>query len=143
MIEFRANGQESLTRAFIPKKEKEDMKKLTDSCPTPENCNLPTPKLNIEIWQLLNSYQKRSDVRMSMIQRNIIAATSGVISLVKDVLESKLDNQALVQKSTDIIGLLGHSTNEISLKRKLFIKSALNEEYKDLVSLSNNDEVVE
>ena len=91
---------------------------MRDLFPTPENCTLPTPKLNIEIWQLLNSFQKRSDVRMSMIQRNIIAATSGIISMTKDMMNQKY-SKTLLHKSTDIIGLLGHAVNEISLKRKL------------------------
>ena len=115
------------------------MKKLRELFPIPANCNLPRPKLNIENWQL-NSFQKRSDVSMSMIQRNIIAGTSGVVSLVKEILDDGFDKKELIQKSIDIIGLLGHASNEVSMKRKLFIKSALKDDFKDLVSINNNDD---
>jgi len=133
-----------IKESFYSKKDKEDVKKLRESFPVPNNYSMPTPKLNVEIWQLLNSYQKRSDVSMSMIQRNIIAATSGVVSLVQDVIsKNKIDKKKLIQKSTDIIGLLGVASKEVSLKRKLFIRSALKDEYKDLVSVNNNDEKIE
>ena len=115
------------------------MKKLRELFPIPANCNLPRPKLNIENWQL-NSFQKRSNVSMSMIQRNIIAGTSGVVSLVKEILDDGFDKKELIQKSIDIIGLLGHASNEVSMKRKLFIKSALKDDFKDLVSINNNDD---
>ncbi|XP_066915157.1 uncharacterized protein [Clytia hemisphaerica] len=126
--------------SFHGRKEKDDIKKLREMFPTPKNCTLPTPKLNIEIWQLLNAFQKRSDVSLKMIQRNIIAGTSGIIELVQDVLNNKADKKQLVQKSTDIIGLLGHASNEISLKRKQYIKTALKDEYKDLVSITNQED---
>ncbi|XP_066914833.1 putative neugrin-like protein DDB_G0288135 [Clytia hemisphaerica] len=63
--------------SYNSKKDKENIKKLRQSYPLPENCNIPVPKLNVELWQLLNSFQRKSDVSMAMIQRNLISALSG------------------------------------------------------------------
>jgi len=93
------------------------------------------PKLNVELWQLLSSMQRKADVNWSMVQRNITAAVAGVISFTQDVITAgEFNTQSVMQKSIDIIGLLGYASSEISLKRKLFVRSVLKDDYKDLVS---------
>jgi len=50
-----------------------------------------------------------------MVQRNITAAVAGVISLTQDVITAgEINTQSVIQKSIDIIGLLGHASSEIS-----------------------------
>ena len=44
----------------------------------------------------------------------------------------------MIKKSTDLVALLGHASSELSVKRKLFIRSVLIDEYKDLISVSGN-----
>ena len=130
---------EIINQSWSSRKEKDDVKKLRDTYPTPENCTFKTPKLNVELWHLLNSLQRKSDVKMSMVQRNINAAASAALSVAKDIINcpsKKYDVQKLLQKTTDMIALLGHASSEISMKRKLFVRSVLKEEYQDLVSVT-------
>ena len=117
-------------------KDKEDVKKLRDKYLIPENCEIQTPKLNVELWQLLSSTQRKSDVRLAMIQRNLASAAGGIISLVQDVLKDDCDKKKVIQKSTDVIALLGHASSEVSVKRKFFVRSVLKDDYKDLVSIT-------
>uniref|UniRef100_A0A7M6DRE0 Uncharacterized protein n=1 Tax=Clytia hemisphaerica TaxID=252671 RepID=A0A7M6DRE0_9CNID len=116
--------------SYNSKKDKENIKKLRQSYPLPENCNIPVPKLNVELWQLLNSFQRKSDVSMAMIQRNLISALSGVIKIIKNVLNEDANKKELVQISSDIAGLIGQASKDIAFKRKLFIKSALKDEFR-------------
>lgn len=129
--------------SYNSKKDKENIKKLRQKYPLPENCQIPVPKLNIELWQLLNSLQRKSDVSMAMIQRNLISALSGVIRIIKNVLNEDKNKKELVQISSDVAGLIGQASKDIAFKRKLFIKSALKDEYKDLVSTGDNSKLTE
>ena len=46
----------------------------------------------------------------------------------KDVEEAKDVKTEILQNTADIIGLLGHASNEISLKRKIVLSSAIKPE---------------
>ena len=96
------------------------------------------PKLNVELWQILSSFQRKSDVKLATIQRNIIAGVAISLSIMDDVLNDKINKKEMIQKSTDLVALLGHASSKLSVKRKLFIRSVLKDEYKDLVSVSGN-----
>lgn len=78
-----------------------------------------------------------------MIQRNLISALSGVIKIIKNVLNEDANKKELVQISSDIAGLIGQASKDIAFKRKLFIKSALKDEFKDLVSTGDNNKLTE
>ena len=129
----------TLNESWKSRKDKDDVKKLRADYPVPENCEFYAPKLNIELWQLLSSLQRKSDVKMATVQRNIISAASASLSIANDVLENKIDIKNVLQKTSDIIGLLGHASSDLSFKRKLFIRSVLKDEYKDLVSVNTEE----
>ena len=42
-----------------------------------------------------------------------------------------------MQTTADITAMLGQATNEISQKRRLFVRSVLKDEYKDLTSITS------
>ena len=44
--------------------------------------------------------------------------------------------QSIAQKTADIAAMLGQASHELSLKRRVFIRSVINSEYKDLRSSS-------
>jgi len=74
-------------------------------------------------------------VNWSIVQKYITAAVAGVISLTQDgITAEEFNTQSVIEKFIDIIGLLGHASSEISLKRKLVVRSVLTHDYKDLVS---------
>lgn len=118
------------------KKDKESMKKLRSLYPIPSNCELIVPKLNIELWQLISSTQRKSDVTFSQIQRNLTASVAASLSIATDVLSNKFNKENIIQTTANMVALLGEASNEISKKRKLFIRSVLKDEYKDLTSLT-------
>ena len=118
-------------------KDKEDVEKLRDKYLIPENCEIQTPKLNVEIWQLLPSTERKSDVRLAMIQRNLASAAGG-ITFLQDVLKDDCNKKKRksCKYSTDVIALLRHAPSEVSVKRTFFARSVLKDDYKDLVSIA-------
>ena len=62
-----------INKNWEAKSDRETMKKLREQYPVPENCNLMVPRLNIELWQMLSSLQRKSDVKFAQIQRNLSA----------------------------------------------------------------------
>lgn len=118
------------------KKDEDSMKKLRSLYPIPSNCELIVPKLNIELWELINSTQRKSDVTFSQIQRNLTASVAASLAIATDVLSNKFDKKNIIQTTANLVALLGEASSEISKKRKLFIRSVLKDEYKDLTSLT-------
>lgn len=126
-----------INQNWAGKKGKEEIKKLAEKYPSPENCELVVPKLNKELWQMLSSMQKRSDVKMAQIQRSLTSAVCASLSIANEILSSEnMNRKSLIQKTADLITFLGHANTELCQKRKLFVRSVLKEEYKDLTTVS-------
>jgi len=119
------------------KKDKDNMKKLRAQYPIPSNCEVVVPKLNMELWQLINPMQRKSDIMFSQIQRNLAASVAASLSVATSVVSDKINKKEIVQTIANLVALLGEASSEISKKRKLFIRSVLKDEYKDLTALSN------
>ena len=120
-----------------PSKLKEKMDKYS----RPENCiGLKVPRVNPEIWNKLEHFTKRQDLRASSLQKTIVKVgtilaktTDCLLNLrEEDNSSPKLDN--LVLMNTDAVALLGHSNYELSLRRREAIKPTLNKEYQALCS---------
>ena len=116
---------------------KDTMKQLREQYPVPENCNLIVPRLNVELWQMLSSFQRKSDVKLAQIQRNLSASVAASLSIANKILTDNIDKKEIVQTTADITAMLGQATNEISQKRRLFVRSVLKDEYKDLTSITS------
>ena len=57
---------------------------------------------------------------------------NATMSLFEICQQPVVDKQKAAQITTDVAALLGHASNEISFKRRMFIKSVIKPEYKDL-----------
>ena len=116
------------------RKSKESMNKLFDQYKSPQNCVLEPPKVNIELWKLLNALQKKSDIKFSSVQKSLIKALNAVLEIFKNVTSPNVDIQTIAQTTADIAAILGHASLEISLKRRTFIRNVINSDYKDVCS---------
>ena len=58
------------------------------------------------------------------------------LSILSEIYSGDFSVQNIAQKTADIAGTLGQASNELSLKRRVFIRSVINSEYKDLCSSS-------
>jgi len=114
----------------------ENMKKIFKTYPCPENCTLDPPKVNGELWKILNSAQRKSDVKLVTIQKSLKKALNVNLKILEEVKNGNVSVQSLAQKTVDMAAILGHASHEISLKRRIFIRGNINPQYKDLCAQS-------
>ena len=58
------------------------------------------------------------------------------LSVLREIHSGGFSVQSITQRTADIATILVQTLNELSLKRGVFIKSVINNEYKDLCSSS-------
>jgi len=118
------------------KKPFENMKKIFKKYPCPENCVCDPPEVNLELWKLLNSAQRKADVKLVGVQKSLKKALNIGLSIFDEINSKDLKNsgQAVAQKTADMAAILGHASREISIKRRTFIRGVIHPQYKDLCS---------
>ena len=105
----------------------------------PENCpDITTVRLNPKIWDQMNNFRCKADLRVSNIQQALQKATFGILK----VCDKSVDQQPSTDKETlaaniDAIALLGHAVRELSRLRREQIKPALKAEFHSLRSQAN------
>ena len=115
------------------------MSNLLTKYDPPENCvNITVTRVNSEIWQSLNSFRKKADLRLANLQQLFQKATFATLTNVDKLLRitdlSGPTKKELLTSSIDIVALLGHAASEISLLRRELMKPALKPEYHALCS---------
>ena len=58
------------------------------------------------------------------------------LSILGEIHSGDISVQSIAQKTADIAAILRQASHELSLKRRVFIRSVINSEYKDLCSSS-------
>ena len=105
----------------------------------PENCpDITTVRVNPEIWDQMNNFRRKADLRVSNIQQALQKATFGILK----VCDKLVDQQPSTDKETlatniDAIVLLGHAVRELSRLRREQIKLALKAEFHSLCFQAN------
>ena len=105
----------------------------------PENCpDITTVGVNPEIWDQMNNFRCKADLRVSNIQQALQKATFGILK----VCDKLVDQQPSTDKETlaaniDAIVLLGHAAGKLSRLRREQIKPALKAEFHSLCSQAN------
>ena len=59
-----------------------------------------------------------------------------ILSIFSEIHSGDFSVQYIAQKTADIAAILGQASHELSLKRRVFIRSVINSEYTDLCSSS-------
>ena len=103
---------------------------------SPENCVFVPSKVNLELWKLLSSWQRKSDIKFMSIQKSLVRAMNASLSILGEIHSGDFSVQSIAQKTADIAAILRQVSHELSLKRRVFIRSVINSEYKDLCSSS-------
>ncbi len=104
--------------------------------PLPENLTeLKIPRMNDEMWNMLNKWQRKSDLTMANTQRAITKGVAAVLKLYDYMTElPRSTRQVALQTVTDIVSMLGMVNRELVFKRKVSVRPSLKPEYKTLSS---------
>ena len=54
------------------------------------------------------------------------------LSILREIHSGDFSVQSIAQKTADIVAILGQASHKLSLKRRVFRRSVINSEYKDL-----------
>ena len=64
------------------------------------------------------------------IQKSLVKTLYASLSILSEIHSGGFSVQSISQKIADADDILGQTLNELSLKRRVFIRSVLNSEYK-------------
>ena len=138
-LEKPANAEFSkmIKKNWESKKTNDSMKSIFEKYKSPENCVFVLPKVNFELWKLLSSWQRKSDIKFISIQKSLVRTMIASLSILSEIHSGDFSVQSIAQKTADIAAILGQASHELSLKRRMFIKSVINSEYNDLCQVVN------
>ena len=110
------------------KKTNDNMKSIFEKYKSPENCVFVPAKVNLELWKLLSSWQRKSDKKFMSIQKSLVRTMNASLSMLSKIQSRDFSLQSIAQKTADIAAILGQASHELSLKRRVFIRSVINSE---------------
>ena len=130
---------EMATKRWGKKLHQEKLSSLLTKYDPPGNCvDITVTRVNSEIWQSLNSFRKKADLRLANLQQAFQKATFATLTNADKLLQipdlSGPAKKELLTSSIDIVALLGHAAGEISILRREQMKPALKPEYHALCS---------
>lgn len=130
---------EMANKRWGKKLDQEKLSSLLTKYDPPGNCvDITVTRVNSEIWQSLNSFRKKADLRLANLQQAFQKATFATLTNADKLLQipdlSGPAKKELLTSSIDIVALLGHAASEISNLRREQMKPALKPEYHALCS---------
>ena len=115
------------------------LKALLPKHAKPENClDITKVRVNPEIWDQMNNFRRKADLRVSNIQQALQKATFGILKVCDKLVDQQPStDQETLAANIDATVLLGHAVGELSRLRREQIKLALKAEFHSLCSQAN------
>ena len=102
----------------------------------PGNCEkLRVPFVHLELWGKLKPPVKSQDLRLANVQQTVVKVTIALTEATEKIIKvkGKVDEkQKIISSLTDSLALLGHSTYELSLRRRDIMRLSINKELRAL-----------
>ena len=118
------------------------MKPIFEKYKLPENCVFVPPKVNLELWKLLSSWQRNSDIKFMSIRKYLVTTVNTSLSILSKKHNGDFSVQSIAQKTADVAAISSQASHELSLKLRVFIRNVTNIEYKDFEYKENYSQVV-
>ena len=120
-------------------KEETQIKDLLKKWPKPSNCELNVPRVNPEIWKVMQNHQQTQDVKLQKVQELLITAIVPLVTVADSTLSNKGDlhsgdsgnNLSMILESITLILEVHH---ELNLRRREAIRPYLKDEFRPLCS---------
>ena len=101
------------------KKTNDNMKSIFEKYKFPENCVFVPPKVNLELWKLLSSWQRKNDIKFKLIQKYLVRTMNASLSILSEIQSDDFSVQSITQKTADTAAILGQASHELCLKRRV------------------------
>ena len=127
-----------INQACVNKPNMEKLNKILDKFAPPENCvNLAVPKVNEELWLDLNRFHRSNDLAVQTIQKYLLGGMSAVAMALNEVVKCRTNNEPLdLQKANEnlyyAVTLLGYSSYELSMRRRISLRPKVNSAYRNV-----------
>ena len=115
-------------------KEKSKHLLVLESCP-----KLSVPLTNKDVFSQLNNTQKKADLRLKNLQKNVQKATIALVQVTDNLLQDKGETKGMIENNLDAISFMGHSLQDISTMRRQKIKPFLNRTCAPMCDLEYTD----
>lgn len=130
-----ASVVKNMTKAIIPE---EKIREKMEKYKRPENCAAAVPKVNPEIWGLIDHGGKTQDLKVQKTQKRLVKATYALASVCDGLAKPSqmCDKKALMKKVSDAMALILKANHELSVERRMKIINSpnLNKRYRKLAS---------
>jgi hypothetical protein len=103
----------------------------------PKNCNISVPRVNSELWGILDHAAKSSDLRIQRRQKLLQSAATALTSIAQECVTSdKLDQSEILTTVSDAAGLLLKVFYDMSMDRRTKVLNApqVNKKYRKLAT---------
>ena len=91
------------------------MKYIFEKYKSPENCVFVPPKVDLELWKLLTSWQRKRDKKIMSIQKSLVRTMNASLSILSEIHSGDFSVQSIAQKTEDIAAILCQASHELSL----------------------------
>ncbi|XP_070191640.1 uncharacterized protein [Littorina saxatilis] len=128
---------EVILTMFKGKMSDEKLKEKIAKHRRPENCKIMVPRVNSEIWDIMDHSAKSKDLRAQSIQKTLLRAVCALASVTDTCLADKdAVAKSRVKDLMDAIGLVLKASSDISVDRRAQIVTApqVNRKYRKLLS---------
>ena len=61
------------------------MKYIFEKYKSPENCVFVPPKVDLELWKLLTSWQRKRDKKIMSIQKSLVRTMNASLSILSEI----------------------------------------------------------
>ena len=70
------------------------------------------------------------------MQKSLVRTMNASLNILSEIHSGDFSVPSIAQKTADIVAIFCQASDELSLKQRVFIRSVINSEYKDLSSSS-------
>ena len=115
----------------------EVLKQKQDKYKNPQNCDLKVPRVNSEIWSVLDTGERSSDLKKQKTQKTLIKGIIAIVLACNDC--SKIENKGcktMIKPLIEAVGLLMKANHELAVDRRTSVLNAqnINSKFKKLAS---------
>ena len=124
---------EMANKRWSKKLDQEEVSNLLARYDPPGNCvEISVPRVNPEIWQFLNAFKRKTDLRFANIQQALQKSSFATLKNAGTLI--KISDLSAPTNRVDVVALLGHAASELSVLRREKLKPSLKPEFHALCS---------
>ena len=100
-LEFERESQNVQSLNF------DKIQKIDNELEMPPLYSLSVPLVNLEIWRIMSSNQRKGDVKLATLQKSLVKVVAGALNIFTEIQKDKFEIQTIAQMVADITAIVG------------------------------------